>query len=171
MNNDDLDPSDLLPVSDKEAKNLEKLLKKNSVDIRSRFRLVKYYYMKELSFIEKIKHMICSENWKPESVKLHEMHVLWLIANCPEHRYCSERYLEIIPERNFDGYSKAKTLWHRASNSMPDDFNVLLNAAHFFAFIDPKLAREYLENAENIKTDYSFWERAQLSRIWRIVKD
>jgi len=86
---------------------------------------------------------------REKTVTARRPHILWLIANHPEHELAGSWGARIFPtdnDRDADpvGYGQAKALWLRAIQGPSVSAAVLGNAATFFQVADKALAEEIL---------------------------
>ena len=92
-------------------------------------------------------------------------HVIWLTKNEPAARVLATYEAEIDQFVDADAYLEARSAWNQHVENMPDDLNVLRNAAGFFRLSDPKLAIELFERAQRIDDLNPEWA-IELGRLY-----
>ena len=131
-------------LSQDEAVDLEQLLASEPENQTLRLRLIGYYFGLE---------------WGSELSKRRAQHVLWLIENKPEAQVLA------MPEGQIDSsetaaYWEARSVWTQHLERMPENLDVLRNAARFFMFSEGQLAIELLKRAQRIDASNPEWARS-----------
>lgn len=152
-------PYDVLEVgsqlSEEEAKALEKVLVDEPEHQNSRVQLIGYYGRFDRD----------SEAWTRRIE-----HIMWLIRNQPEARVLAtpdgtvDRYLEA------DCYGEASSAWSQHLESMPENLDVLRNAAEFYTLDDRRLAIELIQRAQRIDESNPEWA-TELGHLYSLEMD
>lgn len=143
------DPYHLVEVgrqlSPEEAAALEHLLGEEPEHQAPRVQLIGYYGEFDRD----------SEGWKQRID-----HIMWLTRNQPEAEVLATPEAEIDRWLEADAYLDASSAWSQHLASMPENLNVLRNAADFHTLGDPKLAIELLERGQRIDGSDPEWASA-----------
>jgi hypothetical protein len=128
-------------ISKTKVSELETDVKKNPENIDARLSLIGFY------------------SWSPQTaVNLTRLrsHVLWLIANHPEHPATGESSLRDLPD-DPDGNVQILDLWTRNIQMRGDEYDVLKNAEKFFFSRNPVEAERILQR---------LYEKDPVNREW-----
>lgn len=141
----------------------ELLLRENPKNITVRGELLQSYFLRRLSILEKIILLFRAGIYIPKSMRMHEVHVLWVIENAPACELAGEYFMQIIYEFNPKGYEKAKNLWLDKLSEDNVALETIKNAAKF-------LFRKDHEIVESII--FSVWRSDNKNSEWlQLLKD
>ena len=131
---------------------LEQRLADNPSDQTARVQLIGYYFA------------------RPRNSNAHKRrieHVLWFVRNQPEAKVLSVPPAQIYHLQDANAHSEAWTAWSHQLERMPDNLDVLRNAAGFLRFSDRQQAIELLERAQRIDGSNPLWAR-ELGHMHRL---
>ena len=131
---------------------LERRLADNPGDHPARVQLIAYYFGRPRD---------------SDARKRRIEHVLWLVRNRPEAEVLSVPPGQLNHVLDADAYSEAWTVLSQHLESMPDNLNVLRNAAGFLRFSDRERAIELLRTAQRTDASNPLWAR-ELGHLHRL---
>ena len=136
-----------------EADTMEKGLKANPNDLRTRIRLLGYYSQARY-------HSTASrETW--------HRHVLWIIQRYPEAKICGLPYVQLDPELDKGVYGQAKELWLNDVKAHPANTEILWNAGAFFLLHDRSLTENLLRKGKTLEPKNPRWPE-QLGQLYSL---
>ena len=136
-----------------EADTLEKGLRANPSDLRTRIRLLSYYFHARFG----------SESAK---ASLHR-HVLWVIQRNPEAAVCGLPFVQLDPVLDKEAYPRAKGLWLGHIKAHPANAQILWNAAAFFLLHDRLEAESLLKKGQTLEPKNPRWPD-QLGQLYSL---
>ena len=109
-----------------------------------------HYAWWRLGLLDFVLISLSSRRWMPARLKQHEKHALWIIEHVPEDSVTRQQYVLFDRRTNPTGYARAKVLWKRIADENQSNLRVLLNAANFFSYSDPGLARLLVSRIQSL---------------------
>lgn len=132
-------------LSEAEANALEEALEAKPNDLRSRAKLLGYYFLRHRS--------------SPDARARRAKHVLWVIEHHPDSDIAGSPYAQFDPILDADAHAQAKALWRKQVERRPDDVDVLGNAASAALREDGETAEALLERAKALEPRNPDWPR------------
>lgn len=130
---------------------LEEQVAKSPNDVRSRIKLLGYYFNK---------------GWEDAEAKSNkEGHLVWLIENSPELKVLGSPYGRLDMYLEPQGYHRAAQAWKKLLSQSPENLAVLKNAAEFFWYYDCDLSEELLLKGQILDAKAPNWS-ASLGELY-----
>ncbi|MFH1824491.1 MAG: hypothetical protein ABH873_04615 [Candidatus Firestonebacteria bacterium] len=132
-------------ITEKEAQDLEKVLSEDINDLRTRAKLLGYYFRKRFNGSESVK-------------KRYQEHILWLIQNKPESKLAGNQCFHLCNITD-DQYDNGRKLWLKQIETNPNNPKILENASNYFFLSDRKLTEECLKKAQELEPNSAKWAK------------